>query len=466
MIRNAMRATVLGAENTRQAVSAMRSARIFDDERLRKDLASRSNFRDADAYRTVPVVAAWNSIAEVAKAEGYEFRVPAHSPRNQQNKPRPNEEAILNSLERDGLPEVFLVDDKTNEVLYARPITFTADCLLCHGDPAETPDGKDMLGFRREGWKAGDRHGMFLLRAKLDRVDGTVRAGMLRVVAWIVPLALMVAVVVWLMIRRINGKLGQIIESISRGARQLTQAAGQISAASQSTADDTTHQAAAIQETSAASEQLTGMTRSNAEHAAIATTEMDQVGEQVGSGNTTLAEMVRSMDEITESSDKVARIIRVIDEIAFQTNILALNAAVESARAGEAGAGFAVVAEEVRNLARRSAEAARDTAPLIEESISKSKVGRAKVQQMATAIGNITSCAAKVKDQVRQISTSSREQARGIEQMSRAIQQMGQMTRRTAATAEETAATSQEMAAHARLMENVAHQLRTMVTTD
>jgi methyl-accepting chemotaxis protein/methyl-accepting chemotaxis protein-1 (serine sensor receptor) len=171
------------------------------------------------------------------------------------------------------------------------------------------------------------------------------------------------------------------------------------------------------------------------------------------------------MREINASSEKVGKIIKVIDEIAFQTNILALNAAVEAARAGEAGMGFAVVADEVRNLAQRSAQAAKDTAGLIEESIAKSNEGRAKVDQVAAAIRGITETAQKVRTLVDEVKLGSEEQARGIEQIGRAISQMEQVTQKSAASAEETASAGEEMSAQANTLKSVVARLGNMVGT-
>jgi methyl-accepting chemotaxis protein/methyl-accepting chemotaxis protein-1 (serine sensor receptor) len=159
--------------------------------------------------------------------------------------------------------------------------------------------------------------------------------------------------------------------------------------------------------------------------------------------------MVGSMTAIKESSNKVAKIIKTIDEIAFQTNILALNAAVEAARAGEAGMGFAVVADEVRSLAQRSAQAAKDTAGLIEESIARSQEGAGNVEEVATAITAITASVAKVKGIVDEVREASQQQTQGIDQVSQAISQMEKVTQTTAATAEESAAASEELNAQA-----------------
>jgi methyl-accepting chemotaxis protein/methyl-accepting chemotaxis protein-1 (serine sensor receptor) len=173
--------------------------------------------------------------------------------------------------------------------------------------------------------------------------------------------------------------------------------------------------------------------------------------------------MVASMSAIQDSSQKVSKIIKTIDEIAFQTNILALNAAVEAARAGEAGMGFAVVADEVRNLAQRSAQAAKDTAALIEESIVKTQAGATKVEQVSGAIAGITESVEKVKGLVDEVSIASRQQAQGIDQVSQAIAQMEKVTQTTAATAEESAAASEELNAQAEQTMGIIEGLKLLV---
>jgi methyl-accepting chemotaxis protein len=176
--------------------------------------------------------------------------------------------------------------------------------------------------------------------------------------------------------------------------------------------------------------------------------------------------MMQSMQEITGSSDKISKIIKVIDEIAFQTNILALNAAVEAARAGEAGMGFAVVADEVRSLAQRSAQAAKDTSALIEESITKSNEGSTRLQRVADVMRAITESTVKVKTLVDEVNLGSQEQARGIQQISKAITQMDQVTQGTAASAEQGASASEELSAQAEAMGQAVRKLSQMVDSD
>ena len=268
---------------------------------------------------------------------------------------------------------------------------------------------------------------------------------------------------VFVVVRGITRDVQRAAAHLGDGAEQVAHAALQVSAASQSLAQGSSEQAASLEETSSSSEEINSMTRKNAENSKVAAEFTGQVEQRVGAANQTLGQMVVSMNEINASSDKVSKIIKVIDEIAFQTNILALNAAVEAARAGEAGMGFAVVADEVRNLAQRCAQAAKDTATLIEESIAKSHDGVAKLDQVAEAIRSITESAAQVKTLVDEVHLGSQEQARGIEQIAKAIAQMEQVTQKNAANAEEGASASEELSGQAAIMKGVVGELQALV---
>ena len=190
---------------------------------------------------------------------------------------------------------------------------------------------------------------------------------------------------------------------------------------------------------------------------------MGETAKQVERSHVALADMVASMSAIKVSSEKVAKINKTIDEIAFQTNILALNAAVEAARAGEAGMGFAVVADEVRNLAQRSAVAAKDTAALIEESISNSNQGAQRLEQVSTAIRGITESTGKVKHLLDEVNESSKQQGQGITEVSTAIQQVSTVTQTSAASAEESAAAAEELSAQSQKVRELVNVLAVMV---
>ena len=266
-------------------------------------------------------------------------------------------------------------------------------------------------------------------------------------------------------IAAITKAMSNLALEVGEGTSQVFSAAAQVAVSSQRLAQDASQAAAAIEETSAAAQQVSTMARKSSEQARTAASLMDTVDARVSDGNKTLGEMVESMAAITESSGRISKIIHVIDEIAFQTNILALNAAVESARAGQAGMGFAVVANEVRNLAQRSADAARDTAGLIEDSIAKSNDGSVKLQQVAKVIRGITENTGQVKTFIDQVSTTSLEEARGVDQISQGVAQMERATQDTASFSQQSAAASEQLSAQAKVLNHIAHQMGSMVGT-
>jgi methyl-accepting chemotaxis protein/methyl-accepting chemotaxis protein-1 (serine sensor receptor) len=250
---------------------------------------------------------------------------------------------------------------------------------------------------------------------------------------------------------------------MAEAADQVARAASEVSSASQTLAQGASEQAASLEEISASMEEITAMAKRNSENSNEATGMMGETATQVERSNSALQEMVSSMSAIKSSSEKVAKIIKTIDEIAFQTNILALNAAVEAARAGEAGMGFAVVADEVRNLAQRSAVAAKDTASLIEEAIANSNLGAEKLEHVAVSIRAITESAGKVRNLVDEVSESSKQQTLGINQTATAVTQVSQVTQTAAASAEESAAAAEELSAQSQNIRDLVRSLRVMV---
>jgi len=233
---------------------------------------------------------------------------------------------------------------------------------------------------------------------------------------------------------------GQMLQAMGQMVEKLSGMIGTNVSASQVLAEGASEQASALEQTSASLEELASMTRQNANNAQQAN-ELTQGATQIVSrASASMGQLTHAMDRITAASDQMAKIIKTIDEIAFQTNLLALNAAVEAARAGEAGAGFAVVAEEVRNLARRAAEAAKNTGELIEANLKNIGEGSKLVAATGDNFGEVAGVVEKVAGLVGEIAAASGEQTQGIDQINKAIVEMDKVTQNTAANAEEMAA--------------------------
>ncbi|OGV93512.1 MAG: hypothetical protein A3K19_32890 [Lentisphaerae bacterium RIFOXYB12_FULL_65_16] len=262
----------------------------------------------------------------------------------------------------------------------------------------------------------------------------------------------------------ITRSLNQIISGLSSGSEQVTSASGQVSSASQSLAQGASEQASSLEETSSALEEMASMTKQNAEHANKADTLMRETKSTVGGGVESMKRMSEAIEKIKTSAGETAKIIKTIDEIAFQTNLLALNAAVEAARAGEAGKGFAVVAEEVRNLARRSAEAAKNTADLIEGAQKNADAGVNVTSDVAKSLAAIQESAGKVGALVAEIAAASKEQSQGIEQVNTAVAEMDKVVQQNAANAEESASASEELSGQAQELQAMVSELVGIVT--
>ncbi|RZB34951.1 MAG: methyl-accepting chemotaxis protein [Desulfobacteraceae bacterium Eth-SRB1] len=263
--------------------------------------------------------------------------------------------------------------------------------------------------------------------------------------------------------RGITKPINRIIEDLNEGSGQIASASGQVSSASQSLAEGASEQAAAIEETSSSLEEMSSMTKQNADNAGQADSLMKETGHVVADANSSMTELTTSMKDISSASDETQKVVKTIDEIAFQTNLLALNAAVEAARAGEAGAGFAVVAEEVRNLALRSAEAAKNTAVLIDGTVKKVKGGSDLVERTNNAFSKVAESSSKVGELIAEIAAASNEQSQGIGQTNTAVAEMDKVVQQNAANAEESASASEELNAQAEQTMGIVEELAALV---
>ncbi|MBL8210857.1 MAG: type IV pili methyl-accepting chemotaxis transducer N-terminal domain-containing protein [Bryobacterales bacterium] len=251
---------------------------------------------------------------------------------------------------------------------------------------------------------------------------------------------------------------------LQQGARYVAGAAEQVSRSSQALAADTTRQAAAIQQTSHTTAHLDAIEQKNADDTRAAVAVLQRSNEQFQAALTLLDEMIQAMNGIAAANGRISKVIKVIDEIAFQTNLLALNASVEAARAGDSGLGFAVVAEEVRSLAQRCAQAAAETTALIEETIQRSKEGRGKVDQVAASVRSIASESQSLNALLDNVDAASRQQTQGLHQILAAVRMVEQVTNANAGTAQESAAAAVELHAQSESLRHVATDLSAVVT--
>lgn len=448
------RGILLTVEATRAEMGDKWSKGVFTTAQLQSWAAT----GDTDKIlAAVPVVTAWRAAQVNAAAGGYEFRVTKRQPRNPKNEPDAVEARVLAMFDADPtLTQHHEFDAGRNAVRYFRPIRLTAECLLCHGDPADSPRlwgnsrGLDPTGGRMENWKAGELHGVFEIIQSQDAADAQ-RASTIRLFGMLIAGILAVGLCgLWYQTRRnIVRPLAAEFELLAAGSREVAAAAHQLSESSQVLSRSASEQAASLQETSASMAMVGNVTRENVRRSSDANDFIMAVDNRVGDSETQLQAMVSSMQAIDAAGQQVGKIIKTIDEIAFQTNILALNAAVEAARAGEAGMGFAVVADEVRTLAQRSAQAAKETTAMIETSLSRTADGGTQVTRAAQAVAGITTSVHEVRSLIENVTAAGTEQSHGIAQVSDAIVRLERVTQAVAATSEENAAASQELTAQA-----------------
>ena len=485
-LKDKARAICQMAENTRNFVAESRAKyKVYDDTRMLADLAaikernggkiSIEEIRSSAIYQTIPVVVGWKVAMIKAQESGYNFRTPSFNPRNDNNKPNTVEADMLNQLDKDqSMKELSFVDKGDNSLRFMKPIVLTADCMLCHGDPK---GGLDPVGFVKEGWTPGLRHGAFEVISDLKPVQDAVNQMMIfnfLILFVCISVALLVIYAflsknifkpiqnsidfsnklsagdltadikitandeIGILAGALNDmgkKMNGILCQIKLATDQFNLATQEISTSAQKISDGAQQQAAAFEE-------LSGSVQSNATSANGASEVAQSVSTNAKDTGKGMDDTMEAMSSIEKFSKQINEAVEIITDIADQTNLLALNAAIEAARAGEHGKGFAVVADEVRKLAERSADSAKDIKQLINNSTVQVQKGVNLSHEAGGSLKKIVVEIAKVAEQLKSISTATQEQAATMEENT-------SITESNAAASEELAAAAEEMSAQA-----------------
>lgn len=464
-----MKSMLKQAEAVKEHMSELVDSKAFDRDRLVSELKGSSNFRDTTFYKTIPVVASWQTIESIAKEEGVSLRTPKFQARNPDNEPTAAEAEILRYFEDGNNREYFENDKAAGQMVYASPVVLSHGCLYCHGDPGTSPtgDGLDILGFKMEGWKEGDVRGAFVLKSSTEPIYAAVKASFGEVLMWVLPLCIIFGYIASRLLKiKVVGPIERAIGELTSSTSATVDASTEVADSSTELAEGASRQAAALEQTTASLEEISNATKRNL---ASANESVEVASVARGGVDKAVARMKSlrlAMGSISEAGGEISKIIETIEEIAFQTNILALNAAVEAARAGEAGAGFSVVADEVRQLAMRASAAAQDSAQRIKRSVAASSEGDQISSSVEADLNSITQQVHSIEGLLVVSQKNSVQQATGIQQVSSAISEIDTVTQSSASSSEELASASTEMQGQVSALEQAISSLRSVVNGD
>ncbi len=501
--KSSMRSAIMEAEDVRESIATLSESGAFNKEALLKDYlavkAAGGDISKTPMYNTIPVVAAWKGLETAAKAQGYTFRITKHEARNSKNLPTPAEEPMLAFLNDRRNSEYFNIDDAKGEIIYARPIVLSKDCLTCHGDPARstTGDGKDMLGYKMEGWKAGETHGAFVLKSSTKPLNDLVANSIGKVLVALLVVGAIAVAITLVIVRQITHAL-QLVEDVAGGNLATSEnfhssdELGTTVAAMREMVSRLQENISTVssnsQSLAAASEELSTVSAnlsSNADNAQVQTETLARNAQNVSRNLQSVAaateQMNASIDEISrnaaqasrvatrassvagettvavtklgESSTEIGQVIGVITSIAEQTKLLALNATIEAARAGEAGKGFAVVASEVKELAKQTAEATEEISKKISLVQQDTETAVRAISEIASIVDEITHIQSTVASAIEEQAATTRDISKNVQeaasegmQISDGVQGVTSAVQTTAQGAGDTAQVARELA--------------------